>query len=120
MSRTIRRKKVWNKDEFIDCDQDWLDHMSGTNPFPYISFQRRKFNGCTDEQIIKKRRAKYHSDGFYADASNRSKKQFASWWLRNKVNHDLRMAIKDGTEDCLSYNEAGYYRMMNGWWFWWD
>ena len=37
MSRTIRRKKVWNKKNVLNYSDDWIEHMNGVNSFPYVS-----------------------------------------------------------------------------------
>lgn len=120
MSRTIRRKNAWNKKDFVECDDQWLDHMSGENPFPYISFQRRKYNGLSPEKIIKRREAKYHSDNMNYRTDNRGRKEWSKWYMRHHLNQDLQKALRDGTEDNLYSDETQYKKRMNGWWLWWD
>lgn len=120
MSRTIRRKNAWNKNDFINLDRDWLEHMSGVNPFPYISFHRRKYNGCSIEQITKKLENKFHNDSMNYRETNRGRKNFAKWYVRNSLNHQLRMAIKDGEEEALYSDESQTKKKLNGRWWWWD
>ena len=120
MSRTYRRKNGWNKKYFTEYDRDWLDHMSGENVFPHISFHRRKYNGLTAEKILERLDAKYHSDNLFYRTNNHGRKDFAKWWLRHNMNQDLRKAIKNGNEDDLDINESNYKKKLNGWWLWWD
>lgn len=120
MSRTIRRKNAWNKESFIKCDEEWLDHMSGMNPFPYIKFHRRKYNGCSHDQIKKRLNAKYHSDNMHYRESNRGVKEWGKWWVRFHMNQDLKKAVRYGEEDNLCLTEKSYHKAMNGWWLWWD
>ena len=120
MSRTYRRKNAWNKDAFFKMDDEWLDHMSGVNPFPYIKFHRRKYNGLSHEKILERLNAKFHSDHMRYRESNRGVKNWAKWWTRNQLNYDLRMAIINGTEDELVNDMHHFDKKMNGWWLWWD
>ena len=120
MSRTIRRKNAWNKEKFVACDNEWLDHMSGVNPFPYIQFSRRKYNGCTNDQIRKRMSAKFHSDSMCYREDNRGIKGWSRWWLRNNLNQELRIALINGEEDNLYIDETATKKKMNGWWLWWD
>ena len=120
MSRTIRRKNAWNKKDFVNLDRDWLEHMAGMNPFPYIKFQRRKYNGCSIEKIEKRIEAKFHSDNMHYRESNRGIKEWGKWWVRFHMNQDLQKAIRYGEEDNLCLDEGPYHKEMNGWWLWWD
>lgn len=120
MSRTIRRKNAWNKKDFVEFDRDWLEHMSGMNPFPYIKFHRRKYNGCSIEKIEKRIDAKFHSDNMHYRESNRGIKNWGKWWVRFHMNQDLQKAIRLGEEDNLCLDEGPYHKAMNGWWLWWD
>ena len=120
MSRTIRRKNAWDKKKHTNWDQDWIDHMSGQKVFPYISFQRRKYNGCTDEQIKKRINAKFHSDNWKPDFVAKGRKDWSKWWSRNQLNNALQIAIKNGTEDEIINDLGSLKRRMNGWWLWWD
>lgn len=120
MSRTIRRKNAWNKLDFVNLDRDWLQHMSGENPFPYISFHRRKYNGCSVEKIEKRLDAKFHSDNMFYRTTNRGRKSFAKWWVRFHMNQNLKNAIIQGTEEALDLDISSYDKALNGWWLWWD
>ena len=120
MSRTYRRKNAWNKKDFIDYDRDWLEHMSGENPFPYMKFHRRKYNGLSVEKIKKRLENKFHSDSMNYRRDNRGVKAWSKWWLRHHLNQDLQKAIREGDEDNLYSDEKQYKKRMNGWWLWWD
>ena len=120
MSRTYRRKNAWNKRDFLNFDDEWLNHMGGVNPFPYIKFHRRKYNGCSIEKIEKRIEAKFHSDNMHYRESNRGIKEWGKWWVRFHMNQDLQKAIRYGEEDNLCLDEGPYHKAMNGWWLWWD
>ena len=120
MSRTIRRKNAWNKKDFVNLDRDWLEHMAGMNPFPYVQCHRRKYNGCSIEKIEKRIEAKFHSDNMHYRESNRGIKEWGKWWVRFHMNQDLQKAIRYGEEDNLCLDEGPYHKAMNGWWLWWD
>jgi hypothetical protein len=120
MSRTIRRKNAWNKQDFIDCDLDWLKHMAGMNPFPYIKFQRRKYNGCSVEKIKKRLEAKFHSDNLRYRESDRDKKEWSKWRVRFHLNADLQKALALGEEENLYNTEREHKKRINDRWLWWD
>jgi hypothetical protein len=119
MSRTIRRKNAWNKKDFVEHEDSWLQHMSGENPFPYISWRRNKFKGCSHVQIKKKLSAKFHSDSFY-NTSMRGVKKESAWQIRNEHKMELINAIKNGDEENLFNDYEHKARRINGWWWNWD
>jgi hypothetical protein len=82
MSRTIRRKNAWNAHHYVcsnveNARDDWYIRLlrGDTN---VQGHNAGKYRGCTNEQIIEKLNAKYHSDN----------------WGDWKVHRDFKKALK--------------------------
>lgn len=118
MSRTYRRKNAWDKKKYVpetlsDYDREYY-HKTGMYEFAYCKGTGR-YHGCTDEHIIKALNARYHAETSDNWSGNTWKKEYCRWFMRNKNNHELRMAIKNGEEDSLSLTGRRY--VCGQWWY---
>lgn len=120
MSRTYRRKNVWNKHYYVDDwinDPESLAFLQGISNV-YGGKLNGKYVGLTKEQIEEKMNAWWTgelSQGW--NYGRRNRKEFSRWHLRQLNKMELKNAIKTGNEENLYLTEKKY-DSSGPWWYW--
>ena len=115
MSRTYRRKNAWNEKDAINLDDEWIHHLNGENTINHISWHRRKYNGCTDEQVRAKLKARFHSDSWHVDGGEKAVKRVSRKALKAINKMKLIEALKRVEEGALQLSDKKAVSCL--WWY---